>query len=89
MRLTGYNRLGLFGVSFVVSWTCISVPFCAPTCMFSINDKINTKNNRGRDRSHRIDSNDLMAEREGFEPPVPLRVRLISRRVYYLLLSII
>ena len=32
--LTGFNRFGPFGVSFVVSWICTSVPFCAPVCMF-------------------------------------------------------
>ena len=31
----------------------------------------------------------VLAERGGFEPPVPLRVRLISRLAYDILLSII
>ena len=48
--LTGFNRFGPVGVSFVVSWICISVSFCAPTCMFSTKGKLYTKKNRGHDR---------------------------------------
>ena len=77
-HLTGINRFGLFGVTFLVSWICISVPFCAPACMFYPKGKLHTKKNRAHDRPLRFDSTDFMAEREGFEPPVPLRVRLIS-----------
>ncbi|MGB8098689.1 MAG: hypothetical protein WCF17_16145, partial [Terracidiphilus sp.] len=33
--LTGFNRFGLFGVSFGDSWICIPVPFCALKCTFS------------------------------------------------------
>ena len=80
--LTGLNRFGLFGVSFVVSWICTSVPFCAPTCMFYPKGKLHTKKNRAHDRPLRIDSNDLMAEREGFEPPIALRLCLISSQVH-------
>jgi hypothetical protein len=86
--LTGINRFGLFGVSFLVSWICISVPFCAPTCMFSTKGKLHTKKNRGHDRPLRVDSKYLMA-REGFEPPIALRLCLISRLAYHILLSII
>jgi len=35
------------------------------------------------------DYKSVMAEREGFEPPIALRLCLISRRAYYTLLSII
>jgi hypothetical protein len=80
--LTGFNRFGLFGVTFLVSWICISVPFCAPTCMFSTKGKLHTKKNRGHDRPLRVDSTDLMAEREGFEPPIALRLCLISSQVH-------
>ena len=45
--LTGFNRFGLSGVTFLVSWVCISVPFCAPTCMFSTKGKLPTKKSRG------------------------------------------
>jgi hypothetical protein len=45
--LTGVNRFGPFGVGFWVSWICISVPFCAPTCMFSTKGKLHTKKDRG------------------------------------------
>jgi hypothetical protein len=45
--LTVFNRFGLFGVTFLVSWICISVPFCAPVCMFSTKGKLPTKKSRG------------------------------------------
>ena len=41
--LTGFNRFGLFGVSFGVSWICISVPFCALKCTFSSEGMIRPK----------------------------------------------
>ena len=50
--------------------------------MFSTKSKLHTKKNRAHDRPLLVYSNDLMAEREGFEPPVPLRVRLISSQVH-------
>src|ERR1035441_3109651 len=37
---------------------------------------------RALEGPHSVDSNDLMAEREGFEPPVALRLRLISSQVH-------
>jgi len=46
--------------------------------MFYPKGKLYTKKNRGRDRPLCLDSIDLMAEREGFEPPIALRLCLIS-----------
>jgi hypothetical protein len=69
----GFNRFGLFGVTFLISWICISVPFCAPTCMFYPKGNLHTKKNRGHERPLRVDSTYLMG-REGFISPYKLLI---------------
>jgi len=71
MALTGF---GLFGVSFVsvgIGNRCIFVPFGAT---FPQKASFIPKRTGAHDRPLHVDSTDLMAEREGFGTPVPLRV---------------
>ena len=41
--VTGFNRFGLFGVTFLVSWICIPVHFRALKPTFSTESKIRSK----------------------------------------------
>jgi len=41
--LTGFNRCGVKMVTFLVTWVCISVPFCALRCTFSTEGKTRAK----------------------------------------------
>ncbi len=58
---------------------CRPVPYSAT---FLENARLGPNRTWVHNRPLYVDSTDLMAEREGFEPPVPLRVRLISSQVH-------
>ncbi len=80
--LNGFNRFGPFGVSFGVSWICISVPFCALKCTFSSEGMIWPKKNGALEGPRCVGSTELVAERGRFELPKALRPCLISSQVH-------